>query len=228
MCGRYNIIDDPFTQVLLEELGIGGRLETRYNIAPTETVPAVRLAEGGAEMVAMRWWLIPHWAQIPDTRYSMFNARSETLDESRAFHRPFQHQRCILPASSFIEWHTEAGAKQPSLIRCADSAMAFAGLWDQWGHGDEAIVSCCIITTASVPAFSKIHNRMPVLLPQDAFRRWLDPHTPTAELMPLLLPGLATDLEVSAIDAAINNSRHKAAPQFLDGHPVLKISAVES
>jgi putative SOS response-associated peptidase YedK len=227
MCGRYNIIDDPFTRSLLEGLGIGGRLETRYNIAPTESVPVVRCAvesaAGALELVQMRWWLIPAWVSEPGTRYSMFNARAETLNESRAFRRPFQYQRCILPASSFIEWHQVSGTKEPFLIRAANSALAFAGLWDHWGQGPESILSCCIITTAAVKQFEPVHQRMPVMLAPDVWRRWLDPQVPGSELMPLLLPAVPDTLDVIPIDTAINNSRHKIAPLPMTLAPVLTI-----
>jgi putative SOS response-associated peptidase YedK len=225
MCGRYNIIDDPFTRSLLEELGIGGRLETHYNIAPTESVPVVRSAVESValELVQMRWWLIPAWVKEPGTRYSMFNARAETLNESRAFRRPFQHQRCILPASSFIEWHQASATREPFLIRAANSALAFAGLWDLWGQGPESILSCCIITTAAVKQFEPVHQRMPVMLAPDVWRRWLDPQVPATELMPLLRPAVPDTLEVIPVDTAINNSRHKVAPQPMAQVPILTI-----
>lgn len=223
MCGRYNITDDPYTQALLEELGIDVRLETRYNVAPTEQVPVIRQQDGGYALSEMRWWLIPGWVKEPGTRYSMFNARAETLNESPAFRAPFRHQRCILPASSFIEWHTEDGSKQPWLIRPIDRAIAFAGIWDHWGRGDESILSCCIITCDAVDGFRRIHNRMPVMLRDDQYRRWLDPDTDTADLMPYLQPQLPGDFELWPIDAHINNARHKETPVMTGDKAVLKM-----
>ncbi|TNF09166.1 MAG: SOS response-associated peptidase, partial [Gammaproteobacteria bacterium] len=116
MCGRYNIIDDPAIRDLLQYLGIRQHLQTTYNIAPTEMVPVIRQGEAAPELCRMRWWLVPSWAKEPSTKYSMFNARAEGLAESRAFRHPFKRQRCILPASSFIEWRKEDG-KQPYDIR---------------------------------------------------------------------------------------------------------------
>ncbi|ANG63005.1 hypothetical protein A8C75_11285 [Marinobacterium aestuarii] len=215
MCGRYNLIDDPFTQGLLDELGISLRIQTRYNLAPTEQVPVIRQVEEKNILQDMRWWLIPHWAQIPDTRYSMFNAKAETLATSKAFSGPLKHQRCIIPASSFIEWRTEEGHKQPYSIQPIDGVFAFAGLWDQWGHGRETILSCTLVTTAAAPGMEQIHPRQPVMLPPDLWARWLDPVIDGHRLMPLLSPSLPCAVQVVPIDPVINNSRHKQAPLLI-------------
>ncbi|TCK02955.1 SOS response-associated peptidase [Marinobacterium mangrovicola] len=209
MCGRFNVIDDPFTQDLLEQLEVKARLDTQYNIAPTEDIQVVMQEDGANRLRHMRWWLIPSWVKEPGTKYSMFNARAETLEQSPAFRGPFKHQRCIIPASSFIEWKSENGHKHPYSIRPSDQAFAFAGLWDHWGHGAERIYSCSMITTDAVQAFQTIHNRQPVMLPRDAFDQWLNPDIEGDELIHLLRPTLPCALEVLEIDPAINNSRHK-------------------
>tara|TARA_R110001583_G_scaffold119981_2_gene271220 strand:+ start:400 stop:1071 length:672 start_codon:yes stop_codon:yes gene_type:complete len=212
MCGRYNIIDDPSTQALMKTLGITRNLTTQYNIAPTDTVPVILGSPDNRELGSMRWWLVPAWAPEPSTQYSMFNARAESIAESSAFRAPFKRQRCVIPASSFIEWHTENGQKQAYEIRQQGSAIAFAGIWDRWGQGDETIHSCCIITTQAIPQFQHIHNRMPVMLLQDVFERWLDPSLEGKQLLPLLIPSLPGPTEVRLIDSCINNSRIKEAP----------------
>ncbi|UTW12887.1 SOS response-associated peptidase [Marinobacterium rhizophilum] len=212
MCGRYNVIDDPFTQGLLEGLGISRRIHSRYNLAPTEQVPVIRQLEGRNGLEDMRWWLVPHWAREPDTRYAMFNARAETLTRSKAFSGPLKHQRCIVPASSFIEWRTEAGHKQPYCIQPVDDVFAFAGLWEHWGHGRETIHSCTILTTAAVPGMEQIHPRQPLMLPADLHASWLDPTIDGHPLLAQLIPGLPCALEVVPVDPVINNSHHKQAP----------------
>ena len=124
MCGRYNIHDDPWLQTLLRELGLDVRIPSRANIAPTEAVPVVIEEQGVRRLREMRWWLVPSWAPEIDQRYSMFNAKAETLGTSRAFRGPLRHRRCILPASSFIEWTDGGGHKQPWLIRPERGAIA--------------------------------------------------------------------------------------------------------
>ena len=212
MCGRYNIIDDPEIRDLLVYLGIRKHLETAYNIAPTEMVPVIRQGESGAELHRMRWWLVPAWAKEPSTKYSMFNARAEGLAESRAFRHPFKRQRCILPASSFIEWCKEDG-KQPYAIRLQEGALALAGLWECWGEGSETVLSCAMITTDATPGFRHIHARMPVMLERDMLLQWLNPEIDGTELMACLMPNLPGPLQVVPVDSRINNSRVKEKPE---------------
>lgn len=187
-------------------------METRYNIAPTEDIQVVLLENGANRLRHMRWWLIPSWVKEPGTEYLMFNARAESIEKSPAFRGPFKRQRCIIPASSFIEWKTKGGKKHPYDIKPVDQAFAFAGLWDHWGHGAEKIFSCTMLTTDAAPGFQHIHNRQPVMLPSDALGRWLDPDIEGHVLMDLLLPALPSPIKVVEIDQVINNSRHKSVP----------------
>ena len=126
MCGRFNVIDDPLLRALMASLGITAPMPTAANIAPTETVEVVVQDTAGERMLhPMRWWLTPAWSDGPSTKYSMFNAKSETIATSRAFRGPFKRHRGIVSASSFIEWRSDAGQKQPWLIR-SDKALAMA------------------------------------------------------------------------------------------------------
>lgn len=212
MCGRFNLIDDQFTRSLLAALEIPQQLETRYNIAPGETVAAIRQTGLGRECRPMRWWLVPRWVSQPGNQYAMFNARMETLAGSRAFREPFRHQRCIIPASSFIEWRPHEGRKQPYLIRARDRALAFAGLWERWERGDSCLYSCTIITTEAVAPLRRLHRRMPVMLSDDGFGSWLDPDIAGEDLLPLLRPALPSALEACPVEPWIGNSRRKQAP----------------
>ena len=38
-------------------------LPFRYNVAPTQIVPVIRVADDKRELALMRWGLIPHWAK---------------------------------------------------------------------------------------------------------------------------------------------------------------------
>lgn len=233
MCGRYNTTDDPLGQALLESLGVKlGKLPTRYNIAPTEYVPVVFERKQQRLTTEMRWWLVPSWSKGPSSDYAMFNARSESLGKSPAFRGPYKTKRCIIPASSFIEWQKTAGGKQPYLIEADnDMPLAFAGVWDCWrakGHdgnkggvNDSAeglaaeLYSCTIVTTQAASSFEHVHNRMPVMLAQEHFDLWLDTSVNTKELAPLFAPTLATPLRVSAISKHNNNARNKDAPEVI-------------
>ena len=224
MCGRYNLLDSPSIQELLEGLGVTyqkGALGNQYNLSPTEDVPVVVSDGKRVGLEPMRWWLTPVWAKEPTTKYSMFNARAETLDKSAAFKPSLHHQRCIFPLSSFIEWQKQGAIKQPYEIAYEADAMAVAGLWSHWVSPQGAdLFSCTMITADAVSDFEAFHHRQPAFLTRDEAKAWIDPSVEGKDLMHLLQRQLPHPLMIRAIDPAINNSRNKAAPQYLDVDPV--------
>jgi putative SOS response-associated peptidase YedK len=209
MCGRFNVIDNPGLRQLLQELGIDLQLPTAVNIAPTEPVSLVRRDQQGAGLATARWWLTPSWAKEVDQKYSMFNARSETLGKSPAFRHPFKSQRGLVPMSSFIEWRPESGVKQPWLITNEQQALAVAALWDVWEGGEQPLLSCTLVTTAAAPQFEPWHKRMPVLLVGDETDRWLDNSCEIPAVDPLFRAELKTPLRLQPLSRAVSNSRHK-------------------
>ncbi|MCG8673030.1 MAG: SOS response-associated peptidase [Pseudomonadales bacterium] len=210
MCGRYNIIDDAATRALLESLGIDARLPTRVNIAPTENVPVIVHEKQKPAIHEMRWWLTPSWAPEVSNKYSMFNARSETLDTSRAFKGPYRHHRGLLPASSFIEWSkNNSGQKQPYLVTPAEGCFAFAGLWDSWRKGDSYLESCAVVTTEAVEGLRWLHHRMPVLIEAPDFEAWLDPTTDKATLDEIRSKTSSRAFNAYPLSPEVSNSRIK-------------------
>ena len=215
MCGRFNVIDNPGLQQLLRDLGIDLPLPPGINLAPTETVFLVRQDEAGSSAAPARWWLTPSWAPQVDQKYAMFNARSESLASSRAFAQPFKRQRGIVPMSSFVEWRTEHGARQPYLITSESGALAVAALWDVWERGEAPLLSCTLVTTAAAPAFEPWHSRMPVMLAPGECERWLDNNAPLAPDDPVFRNELKFDLQIAPVSRAMSNARNKD-PQAME------------
>ena len=214
MCGRFNIIDDPLVQLLIDITGqaAGWNLQTEYNIAPTQTIPVLtHRDEGDAwSLDPMRWWLTPFWSSGPSTRYSMFNAKSETLAKSRAYREPFKSRRCIVPASGYYEWKKESGAKLPYYIEPdGEPGFAFAGLWDSWQGEDQVIESCTIITAAAPVSMKHIHHRIPVHLTADQARNWVSNETPVQVLQGMLAPEIRVSIRVTPVSTVVNNARNK-------------------
>ncbi len=192
MCGRYTAAMSWSELVDLYEItetGIPLNVAPRYNVAPTQTVPIVRSVPNGRELAMVRWGLVPSWSKGPDSRYSMINARAETVTEKPSFRTPFRRRRCLVPADGFYEWMKANGAKQPYRIALNDGRpFAFAGLWDSWESADEtAIESCTIIVTDANELVRPIHDRMPVILDPGNHVRWLDVEgTPADEAAEML------------------------------------------
>ena len=209
MCGRFNVIDSPGLQQLLQDLGIDLQLPAAVNVAPTEQVPLVREGSAGVVLEQARWWLTPSWAKAVEQRYAMFNARSESLATSPAFRRPFKSQRGLVAMSSFIEWRQEGDIKQPWLITNEQQALAVAALWDIWEGGEQPLLSCTLVTTAAAAVFAPWHKRMPVLLAPDECARWLDGNHSIAPDDAIFRSELKMPLQLQPLSRAISNARHK-------------------
>jgi putative SOS response-associated peptidase YedK len=210
MCGRFNVIDNPGLQQLLQDLGIDLNLPQAVNVAPTEQVALVRRDSSATELSSARWWLTPSWAKQIDQKYAMFNARSESLSSRSAYKKPFRCQRGLVLMSSFIEWRTEDGVKQPYRITSDTGALAVAALWDIWSGGDSPSLSCSLVTTAAAAAFVPWHSRMPVLLTPLESERWLDNGHTVADDDAIFRSELKSPLQLAPLHRAVGNSRMKS------------------
>lgn len=211
MCGRFNITNMPGLQNLLDYLGIDLQLPPpRYNVAPTEDILLLRSGRGDLA----RWWLVPSWAKEVSTKYSMFNARAESLTKSPAFRGPFRRQRGVVPMSSFIEWRTEGGQKQPWAITNEAQTLAVAALWDVWEGGDAPLLSCTLVTTEAAPEFRPWHNRMPVMLTRKEAVQWIDNSQAIDSGSFMLAPVLKEPLVLYPIDRGAGNSKQKDPSLF--------------
>ena len=120
---------------LLGLIGPAQNVRPRYNVAPGQTIAAVRSGKDGRRLSMLRWGLIPAWAKEPNIGYKLINARAETAHEKPSFRAAFRARRCLIPADGFYEW-ARAGkgkAKQPWLFGMkGGGGFAFAGLWESW------------------------------------------------------------------------------------------------
>jgi putative SOS response-associated peptidase YedK len=211
MCGRYTLTD-PDARLLRFRFGLTESVEIeqdpQYNVAPTDPVLAVRLnAAGEREPGVLRWGLIPQHAD-PDTfDRLLINARAETVAEWPALRDAFEDYRCLIVADGFYEWRAEETGKKPVWITRPDrEPFAFAGLWAEAKRGDgSSLHSCAIVTCEPGEVVAPIHDRMPVILDQQAEQHWLDPAASLAELLGLLVP--TDELEVTEVSDAVNDVR---------------------
>ncbi|WP_421591059.1 SOS response-associated peptidase [Shinella sp. M27] len=217
MCGRFTQMlpwRDLVALYRLTDKIKSRNTEARFNVAPTQTVPFVRLEDDGAQTVDDgRWWLVPHWAkEMP--KAAMFNARIETVDTSPAFRDAFKARRCLIPADGFYEWtKAEDGGKDPWLIQMPGGApYAFAGLWAHNTRLPTPITSCTIITAPSIAPISQIHDRMPIILDPSVFDAWLNPATPAENLRGILGHHLDGQMQMHRVSRDINSSRFTERP----------------
>ena len=133
MCGRYLITSHTEAIRQLFKVDQRPNIAPSYNVAPTQSVPIIRLKEGARELVTARWGLVPFWAKDLKIGYRMINAKAETVADKPAFRDSYKRRRCLVVADGFYEWQKQEGGKQPYLIRLKeDEPFAFAGLWADW------------------------------------------------------------------------------------------------
>jgi putative SOS response-associated peptidase YedK len=139
MCSRYFLDADGNIIAYTFRVPPNDKVKRRFNIAPTQEAPVVRLdREGQREVALLRWGLVPFWAKDIKAGNRMINARCEGVAEKPAFREALQRRRCIVPASGFFEWKQVGRRKQPFAITLPEEPLfGFAGLWERWRAGKE-------------------------------------------------------------------------------------------
>lgn len=213
MCGRFNVSSSPLSDLLIELVGMPHPGPDNFNTAPTETVTVLRMdAEEQPELVPMRWWLTPYWAKEMSAKYSMFNAKSETVQKSPAFREPYKKRRCVVPVSGFYEWARSNNQKLPYyLTPHGVPGMLLAGIWDRWRNKEsgDVVESFAVLTCPANEQLQFVHKRQPVMLSMGDAHRWLDPGVDASELEPLFDSCLPMQLDAIPVSSYVNNARNK-------------------
>jgi putative SOS response-associated peptidase YedK len=229
MCGRYVLINGKMIFLLLGKNRVGSRKDAlddlpRYNASPMQRMPVLAQREGELVLEKMQWWLVPHWSKDGKIKATTFNAKAETLDQSKLFAPYFKSSRCLVPADAFYEWKNlnvqkevrgkliDVHEKQPMCIRMKDqSTFMFAGLFSVWKNAQgEEFPSFTIITTTPNMLMADIHTRMPVILKEKHFDEWLDRENKNVEeLKKLLVSYPAAPMEAYPVSKYVSNSRNE-------------------
>lgn len=219
MCGRMTqYLSSEEIAALFGAEPFGGPSGGRYNVAPTQT--ALVVEEDGERRViaAHRWGLIPPWADSAKIGSQMINARAETVAEKPSFRSAFKRQRCIVPVDGFYEWQKVGTTKVPhAIVRKDGKPLALAGLWSSWRDPNtgEELRTFTVITTRANATMQPLHERMPVILPDEAWDRWLDPTcSDVPALQSLLRPAPDDLLHAYSVSRLVNDVRNDG-PQLL-------------
>jgi putative SOS response-associated peptidase YedK len=209
MCGRYTLTSLPEALRALFRYQEQPNFPPRYNVAPTQPIAIVRLVDGERHFALVRWGLLPSWVKDPKTFTLLINARGESAAEKPAFRAAIKRRRCLIPADGFYEWQAAGDRKRPFYVRAKSGApLAFAGLWETWeGPNGEELETAAIVTTRANRTLSAIHERMPVIVPLEAFDLWLDGATVDATTAAVLIaPAPDNLLEAYEISTAVNRT----------------------
>jgi putative SOS response-associated peptidase YedK len=228
MCGRARLSTD------YSETRIKLRFDPEYpapnipaswNVCPTDPMlVAIRSQDGKRVPQQMRWGLVPWWAKDIKVGFSSINARAETVDTTPAFRDAWKKgQRCLVVTDGFYEW--KKPEKQPYAVAMADkSQMVMAGLWDEWTEKKtgERIKSCTIITCPPNALIGTLHDRMPVILAEEDWPKWLGEVPVTNDELKALLVPFKDDLLTmwpvnrQKVGNVRNKDREVAEPEALE------------
>jgi putative SOS response-associated peptidase YedK len=228
MCGRFAATTDPARLALeihaLDETGDAGLRPPNYNVAPTTDIAAVVARHDEEQETAtrrirlMRWGLLPPWTKAgpdgapPAKGPQLINARAETVTTSPAYRSAAQHKRCLIPMDGYYEWKPNAdnpkrGRKTPFYFHRPDGRPLFvAGLWSVWrpDPGGQPLLTATVITTDAVGEFAEVHDRMPLVLGEADWDRWLDPDAPAPSDLLAGRPDVAP-MAMREISTLVNN-----------------------
>jgi putative SOS response-associated peptidase YedK len=162
-----------------------------------------------------------HWGLIPafckdikgakDMMIKTLNAKSETIFALPSFKNSIRQKRCMVLVDGFYEWRTIGKLKYPYFIQLKNKeAFAFGGIYNDWVNKDtgEIINTFSIITTEANPLLAKIHNvklRMPLILPKEIERDWLNPNLSENEIIELMKPFDENEMEAHTISKLLTN-----------------------
>jgi putative SOS response-associated peptidase YedK len=233
VCGRYSNTakkTDELHTKMADVLGVSppesDRGFERFNIAPSQEVPAIVDDPHGRRIESLRWGLIPSWAKEAKPAFRMINARAETVLERPAYRglvRTAGH-RCLMLADGWYEWQKPEDPKQPRNpvhFSLGDGEpFCFAGLWTRWAApGGEVVASCTIVTCEANEVTRPIHDRMPVVLTEPAaWKAWLDPKLDGRGVHELLAPVPSAAITIRRANPLVNSARHEGRDCLLP-HP---------
>ena len=219
MCGRawQSITKADFKRLFQTELPEA--FAPRHNLAPTQELLIVLKDEQGKRACLAHWGLKTSATQ--PTTLSTFNARSETASTSPLYGNAFRSRRALIPRSGIYEWIGGKGKRKPVGITRKDGRpVVCAGLWQEV----EGQLTCTMLTTAPLGVFAEVHDRQPLLLPQDRWDAWLDPVTSEEDARNLMgASDLHRAMKVYAVDPAVGNVRNDSA---LLCEPFMPFSAI--
>jgi len=217
MCGRFAITLPIDAMARLFDAVPSNELPyvPNYNVCPTNEVHVIHRTDSDRRLVQMRWGFIPKWYKKPGGGPLLINARSETLAKLPAFAEACRTRRCLIPATGFFEWtKTQEGQRLPWYItHCDAKPLAFAGVWQSWGQGEQQQKTCAIVTTNANAKMQALHHRVPVILSQQDWPLWLGEAGKGAAR--LMQPMAYDALCFHRVDTAVNSNR-ASGPKLIE------------
>ena len=190
MCHRY--IQTASWQQVLELYQLPLRVpqplafQPRYNIAPFQKAPVLRMSNGERRIVSMYWDLTPEFRSPRRKARRGINVEVETI--ATACYPAWKARRCLVLANGFYEWRPTAtpGGTQPYLTRFRDwRPFSFGGVWESSIDPvtRKAADRFAIITAPTQESSDSGQSRLPLIIDRLHYIRWLTAAEPPADLL---------------------------------------------
>jgi putative SOS response-associated peptidase YedK len=197
MCGRFTLTERDLVRLAtaigaLVDPALAAEWRPRFNVAPGSAALLVRTVAGERRLERARFGL-------PGVGASklQFNARFETAGERHAFRAAWAARRCVVPADGFYEWSGASRARRPMWFHDpVGRPLLFAALWGEDAAGQLAF---SLLTRAANGPVAALHDRMPVLVPDDGLDGWIGGGEPPAPSPEDALRGRPVSDRVNAI-----------------------------
>ena len=200
MCCRYWTDESPELRPIVEEMNRSplmkkwqdkAKVKSYGEIFPTDVVPVIAPNRSGLRTVyPMKWGY--------SGKSLLMNARSETAAEKLTFREDWVRHRCIVPASWYFEWEHYPGSDGKKhtgdkyMIHPKDCAVTWlCGLY----RIENGLPVFVILTREPGEALRFLHDRMPLIMPEELVTEWIRPDRKPEELLPRAL----TDLDFEKI-----------------------------
>jgi putative SOS response-associated peptidase YedK len=210
MCGRFVRSSPVSTLVeIFHAAPAPIEISQSFNVAPSQDIVIINNT-GKRELIKCRWGFLPPWIKDLSDGSPMINARAETIDEKPSFKEAFKKQRCLIIADGFYEWKREKQKMIPYYIRLKTvKPFGFAGLYNYSSSPDgNTICGCASITTESNDLVASIHNRMPVIVPEEKVGMWLDPEFEDYEVLKAILCAYPSEeMEMYRVSDGVNSPK---------------------
>ena len=157
-------------------------LITNGEVRPTDIVPVIAPnSKGQRSAFPMQWGFL-----AKDNKRTLFNARVETAGIKPTFKDAWMSHRCIIPASYYYEWE-----HMKSIDGKVKTGQKYAvqpkGHTITWLCGlyriEEGYPVFVVLTKEPTAELAKIHDRMPVMLPENLINDWINPSSNPDEII---------------------------------------------
>lgn len=192
MCGRYELFynDENYEMNKIIELAEKNTPSVSFEpkeVFPSANVPIIASTENKIKPEFFVWGF-PGFQK----KELIINARSETVAQKPTFKQAMLHRRCVVPSTGFYEWSHDSQKKKYKFNLPEQENLYMAGIWNEY-EGEKLFV---ILTTAANQSMAPIHNRMPLILPKELIRSWIN----DTELALSLLAQIPPELRVENAD----------------------------